>query len=156
MNFNYNPYYPPQYNPQMQRIDQQYPQFTQQNPVTYPQNPQTYPQPVTRLQGKTVDSIDVVKATEIPLDFSVSYFPLTDGSAIITKQLMQDGTSKMMIYKPIEDNQEIKTPKYLTENDIQDILKKTDNKEIVSDIKSIKKQIKDITDEIEELKEGKD
>ena len=37
------------------------------------------------LLGKLVDSVDVVKAIDIPLDGSISYFPLTNGTAIITK-----------------------------------------------------------------------
>ena len=47
------------------------------------------------LNGKSVDSLDVVKAMDIPLDGSISYFPLTDGSAIVSKQLQNDGTSKI-------------------------------------------------------------
>ena len=55
------------------------------------------------LQGKLIDSIEVAKAIDINLDGSISYFPLTDGSAIITKQLQTDGTSKTIIYKPSDD-----------------------------------------------------
>ena len=36
------------------------------------------------LLGKSVDSIDVVKAMDIPLG-NTGYFPLVDGSGIITK-----------------------------------------------------------------------
>ena len=53
------------------------------------------------IQGRVVDNIEVVKATEIALDGSVSYFPIADGSAIVTKQLQVDGTSKIVIYKPV-------------------------------------------------------
>ncbi|MBR5794558.1 MAG: hypothetical protein IKY26_00260, partial [Erysipelotrichaceae bacterium] len=36
-----------------------------------------------------------------------------DGSAIVTKQLQLDGTSKIMVYKPtIEQREEIKTVSY--------------------------------------------
>ena len=55
------------------------------------------------LLGKAVESVDVVKAMDIPLDGSISYFPLTDGSAIVSKQLQTDGTSKVIIYKPTEE-----------------------------------------------------
>lgn len=89
----YNPYNI--YNPY-------YTNFNQQSQQIPRQNLQNYKQPsITGLQGKVVDSLDVVKATDIPYDGSVSYFPLTDNSAIITKQLQQDGTSKVVIYKPI-------------------------------------------------------
>lgn len=67
-----------------------YPQYQQQC-YTMPQQNNYMQQPVSGLQGKSVDSLDVVKAMDIPLDGSISYFPLTDGSAIITKQLQMDG-----------------------------------------------------------------
>lgn len=96
---NYNPYYgTPVYT--MPKPDQQYiPQQQQQLSQSYFKNS-------FGLQGKSVDSLDVVKALDIPLDGSVSYFPLVDGSAIVTKQLQRDGTSKTIIYKPMEDVQE--------------------------------------------------
>lgn len=62
---NYNPYYPQQLQPQAQRLqqlEQQYPQYAQ------PQyTPPQYKQPLG-LQGKSVDSLEVVKAMDIPLD----------------------------------------------------------------------------------------
>ena len=89
-NYGYNPYYQPQ-----QRFNN-----TEQQPMmtTY-QPPMQLTKPTTLL-GKAVESIDVVKATDIPLDGSISYFPLTDGSAIVSKQLQTDGTSKIVLYKP--------------------------------------------------------
>ena len=120
--YNYGQYYP-QYIPQMQRLqnlEQQYPQFAQQTQQSYPQNPQNYPQPTLGLQGKSVESLDVVKAMDIPLDGSISYFPLTDGSAIITKQLQQDGTSKTIIYKPFtEPTTPSETIKYVSEEEVK-------------------------------------
>ena len=126
-------YYQPNgyYNPY---IMQQPVQMSQQNQI------QNQPQQLQRqetfgtkttLQGKSVDSIEVVKATDIPLDYSVSYFPLTDGSAIVTKQLQQDGT----------------------EEQLDDALKKINLKD---DIKSLKKQVKNILHDIDDLKERDD
>lgn len=98
-----------------------------------PQQPIVQPEQIrSTLNGKIVDSMDVVKATEIPLDGSVSYFPLTDGSAIITKKLLMDGTSKTIIYKPIEDENVVEV-KYITSEQFDDVLE---------DIKTIKKDIK--------------
>ena len=133
----YNPYF--NYNQQVQQTPRQ-----SQQSIYKPQNSFV-------LQGKVVDSLDVVKATDIPYDGSVSYFPLTDHSAIITKQLQQDGTSKMVIYKPITDNEneEVK-PKYITEEDFKDQIKNVNSKEI----KDLKDQIKDLGNkEIKDLKE---
>lgn len=96
--YNYNPYYGQQ---------------TYTQPRYQPIEPQYMTQQPKGLLGKSVDSVDVVKAIDIPLDGSVSYFPLTDGSAIVTKQLQMDGTSKIMVYKPmIERKEEVKTISY--------------------------------------------
>lgn len=162
MNFGYNPYYVPPYTPQMQRLqqmEQQYPQFAQQPQQSYPQNPQSYPQNNLVLQGKMVDSLDVVKAIDIPLDMSISYFPLTDGTAIITKQLQADGTSKTVVYKPIQDS-EIKkeTPKYITEKELQEMLKEEpkDIKEIKEEMKNMKRQLRDITEDLKDIRKKGD
>ena len=80
------------------------------------------------IQGRVVDNIDVVKATEISLDGSISYFPIADGSAIVTKQLQADGTSKLVVYKPVV----AETPKNIT------------NEEFEKEITSLKKQIEEI------------
>lgn len=104
------------------------------------------------LQGKQIDSLDVVKATDIPLDGSVSYFPLADGTAIATKQLMQDGTSKITIFKPTENETPIEQPKYITENDLEAHLNNfnsKDIKDIKDELKTLKKRIRELTDEIE-------
>ena len=87
------------------------------------------------LQGRSVDSIDVVKAIEVPLDGSISYYPLTDGTAILTKKLQPDGTSKIIIFKPLEDS--IDDIKYITNKDLDDI--KNDIKDLKKKLKSIKK-----------------
>lgn len=129
---------------------QQMPKYQQQY-----QQPVYQPQTQNVIQGKSVDSIDVVKAMDIPLDGSISYFPITDGTAIVTKQLQQDGTSKTIIYKPVE-NQEIEVPKYITKEDFNNYIKNNDNTPFKDEIKTIKRQLKELTVDIEELKERKD
>lgn len=74
------------------------------------------------LYGKQVDNMEVVKATDIPLDGSVSYFPLVDGSAIITKQLGMNGTSKITVYKP-EEVKDTKKIEYATTDDLDELRK---------------------------------
>ena len=140
---NYNPYYsgtmPMQPQAQrMQPVEQQYmqPQFKQ----------------VIGLQGKSVDSIDVVKAMDIPLDGSISYFPITDGSAIITKQLQADGSSKTMVYKPVDEEEVSKMPKYVTSEELQEAISKIDNSSLKDEIKSIRRQVKDLAGDIEDLR----
>lgn len=138
--------------PQMQRMDQQY--VPMQQPTQPQPQVQTYNKPVG-LQGKSVDSVDVVKAMDIPLDGSISYFPLTDGSAIVTKQLQADGTSKTTIYKPVE-NAEEKKATYITDEQLKEELKNVNGKEIKNineEIKSIKREIRHILDDLKDKME---
>ena len=134
----YNPYgmYNPYYNYNQQQMMKQ--------------NQSLYRTQNMGLQGKVVDSLDVVKATDIPYDGSISYFPLTDGSAIITKQLQQDGTSKVIVYRPADlNNGDVNNntttenkPKYITENEFEKQLKDIDDKYITEN--DLEKQLKDI------------
>lgn len=106
------------------------------------------------LQGKVVDNVDVVKATDIPLDGSVSYFPLTDGTAIVTKQLQQDGTSKIIVYKPTEDKNVDNVTAFITSNELEDRLSKIKSVDYKEDIKKLNRQIEDLADEIEKINKG--
>ena len=51
--------------------------------------------------GKIVESIDVVKATDIPMDGAAYYFPKADGSAVYSKQWLQNGTTRILAFKLI-------------------------------------------------------
>lgn len=145
------------YNPYMQmnrgQMMDQFSQYSQTYPQTYPQNTQTYPQASLGLQGKLVDSIDVVKAIDIPLDGSTSFFPLADGSLIVTKQLQKDGTSRTVIYKPVEQEAEKKVD-YITSAEFEKrIAENTES--FAEDLKNVKRQLRDINDEIKKLR-GRD
>lgn len=147
----YNPQIMAQQQQRLNMLEQQYPQFSQQNTQQFSAQTPQFTQPSIGLQGKSVASIDVVKAIDIPLDGSISYFPITDGSAIITKQLQLDGTSKTIIYKPVPAEEvEQEQPKYVTIAEVENMLK-TDPKEIKDikeDIKVIKRQLRDLSDDI--------
>lgn len=137
-NYGYNPYYPQQ-------------KFQNNEQINQPMMP-TYQQPIqlakpNNLLGKSVDNIDVVKAMDIPLDGSISYFPLTDGSAIVSKQLQNDGTSKMVIYKPVNE-EEKETIQFATLDDIQEAINDID----LSDIQDLKEDIKEIKKQLKEIK----
>lgn len=110
----------------------------------------------TGLLGKVVDNIDVVRATDIPLDGSTSYFPISDGSCIVTKQLQNDGTSKLVVYKPATDEKE-EVVKYATIDDIQDAINNIDISDI-QDIQDLKDDIKEIKKQLRDFKnkKGKD
>ena len=150
-NYN-NPYYNPNYNiqpttnpinnyQQQNRLDNQYLHQAVNN----------YQNPIQGLQGKQVESIDIVRSIEIPLDGSVSYFPVADGTTIVTKQLQNDGTTKIKIFKESENEQE--NTEYVTRNELNEMLSKEKEQlkimfknlnldDIEDDIKDIKKQLK--------------
>ena len=143
-NNNYNPYYT-----QPQR-------FQPVEPITQPintMNTQPYIPSTTNnnhigLLGKSVESIDVVKAMDIPLDGSTSYFPLTDGSAIVTKKIQNDGTSKTIVYKPVEEESKSQ-PVYVTMEDVEKKMKEFDSN---GEIKSVKEELKNLKKQIKEIK----
>lgn len=136
-NYGYNPYgryVSPQ--PIQQPIQQSIQQAEQIQPLNN----------AYKLNGKLVPDLETVKSIEYPLDGSTSYFPLTDGSAIVTKQLQMDGTSKTIIYKPSEDT--TKMPQYATVEDLKESINSID----LSDIDDLKEDMKDIKKEIKDLK----
>lgn len=97
-----NPYMPMQ-NPYMERMAQlqQYQQSLQQ-PIVPTQTPVSNQMSTL---GKMVDSIDVVKATDIPMDGNSYYFPKADGTEVYCKQWLQNGTTRILTFKPVfEDN----------------------------------------------------
>lgn len=102
--------YQNQFYPQFPQIPQypQYNQYQQQmaaNQQMINQLSQGYQtQQVTQqgLNGKFVDSIESVKATDVMMDGSIMFFPSTDGKVIYTKQLQADGTSRVQAYTATE------------------------------------------------------
>lgn len=146
-----NSFYNPQrFQPveQMNQINPQINQLGQQMNQQFMQNMNQFNNQMTLL-GKSVDSIEVVKAMDIPLDGSISYFPLTDGSAIVTKKLQSDGTSKTIIYKPIEEsNKEV--PNYVTFEELENAIADID----LSDIKDLKDEFEQLQKEMKEIKNG--
>ena len=122
-------------------------QTNYQQPIYQPMYQVPISQPTSSgLQGKIVDSIETAKNQDIQLDGSISYFALTDGTAIVSKQLQADGTSKTTIYRPIND-ENIELPKYATLDDIKKEIKNIDLSEIddlKEEIRELKKQLKDL------------
>lgn len=138
-----NPYFAQQ----QQRFQQMVNQPTQPQPYIPTIQPINNP---TSLLGKAVESVDVVKAMDIPFDGSISYFPLTDGSAIITKQLQTDGTSKMVVYKPAQEDKK-DVVQFATLEDIENAINDLD----LSDIQDLKDDIKEIKKQFKEFKTKK-
>ena len=49
-----------------------------------------------------MDGIDVVKAKNVDMSGNVTFYPKADMSEIYTKQLMADGTSRIVTYKAVQ------------------------------------------------------
>lgn len=111
----YPTYYPQQmytgYSPQMQM---------QQNPTMYMDRlSQLHAQQMQQPQmpvanqftplGKMVDSVEVVKATDIPMDGNIYYFPKADGSIIYGKQWLSNGTTKLLSFKAVSE-EDVESP----------------------------------------------
>ena len=88
-------------NPYMQRMEnlQQFQQAINPQPVMQQQMPTQTFNPF----GKIVESMDVVKVTDIPMDGNMYYFPQADGQAIYGKKFLPNGQTQILAYKPILD-----------------------------------------------------
>lgn len=69
----------------------------------YPQQYQTPMPSAPQLRGRVVNSANDILPNEIPMDGSISYFPLQDGSGVIGKQWNSDGTIKTYTYTAVVD-----------------------------------------------------
>ena len=87
----------------------QYPQYQQmmQNPyLQRMENLQQFqqtlqPQAQIPALGKVVDSIDAVKATDIPMDGNMYYFPTADGNTVFGKRWLSSGQTQILAFKPV-------------------------------------------------------
>lgn len=104
---------PIQSNPYMQRMEQLQ-QFQQslQPPIQQPIQNQ-FP-----ALGKIVESIDIVKATDIPMDGNMYYFPTADGSTIFGKRWLANGQTQILAFKPILEEEMINS----SINDLESVL----------------------------------
>ena len=135
-----NPYMPMQ-NPYMERMAQlqQYQQSLQQ-PIVPTQTPVSNQMSAL---GKMVDSIDVVKATDIPMDGNSYYFPKADGTEVYCKQWLQNGTTRILTFKPVldaDDNNVLNADEKLKFEGFESVL--TD---ISENVDSILEKINEIT-----------
>lgn len=101
MNYYTPNYYPnnPYTNGNVQYMPQQQPP---QQIYTQPIQPIAAPTPMTAqgLNGKIVDSADMVKATEVPIG-GYGIFPKADLSEIYVKSWNNNGTTNLITFKPI-------------------------------------------------------
>lgn len=93
-----NPYNMQMQNPYQQRMDflQSYQQNLQQPVQQMPQANQQM-----NVIGKIVDSVEMVKSTDIPMDGNLYYFPKADGTEIFGKQWLPNGQTRILTFKPV-------------------------------------------------------
>jgi len=84
---------------------------------------------------------------------SISYFALSNGSAIVTKQLTADGTSRVIVYKP--EKNEVATNVQDMNFVTQDQMEKAISTANADEIKDLKSKIKDLEKQIETLSKKK-
>lgn len=114
----------------MQQSMSYYPQMQMQQPMMFNQMPQynPYADRLAQLQaqqqqlqasqnmatlGKVVESVDVLKTLEVPMDGQQYYFPKADGTEIYAKQWLPNGTTRILTFKPSLDDK-------VTENTLEE------------------------------------
>ncbi len=112
MNYLNNPNYLSNY--PYNYLNQYVPQSQPQQFISQPMAPQT--QQPQSLNGKIVDSEDVVKATEVPIG-GYGIFPKADLSEIYIKSWNNNGTTSIITFKPII--QELKEPEAVQDNSLK-------------------------------------
>ena len=102
-NYYGQPYIQQQYNPYLQRMEnlQQFQQTIQQPMIPTSMSGTNQFTPL----GKIVESMDIVKVTDIPMDGNMYYFPKADGTEIYAKQFGIDGKARILTFKPLLDNE---------------------------------------------------
>ena len=133
----YNQPMQPQINPYMQRMEnlQQFQQSLQPQPQT-----QQFP-----TLGKMVESIDIVKATDIPMDGNPYYFPKADGSEVYMKRWLPNGTTETIAYKPILEQKD--TQAYILSSDEE----KSKFEEINNVLEGIQEDIRMLSDKMDKI-----
>ena len=133
-------YQQPQYNPYLQRMEnlQQFQQVMQQpmSPAQMSGTSQFIP------LGKIVESVDMVKATDIPMDGNMYYFPKADGTEIYGKAWMANGQTRILTFKPVlEDN-----PNTLSQNE-----EKLNLEALGQVLEGIQSDIKTLTEKLDKI-----
>lgn len=133
-------YQQPQYNPYLQRMEnlQQFQQVMQQpmSPAQMSGTSQFIP------LGKIVESVDMVKATDIPMDGNMYYFPKADGTEIYGKAWMANGQTRILTFKPVLDD----NPNTLSQNE------EKLNLEVLGQVlEGIQSDIKTLTEKLDKI-----
>ena len=85
-------------------------QFYSQPAVQQYQQPSYIQQAAQRINGRVVQSADMITANDVPMDGSVAFFPTQDLSEIYAKSWDANGKINTTVYKPCtapKDNQTV-------------------------------------------------
>lgn len=123
-----------------------YPQTSMQRAPQY-QLPmqQTFPNqmvgntPIVQgLPGQIVDGIDAVKAKDVDMSGTATWYPKADGTEIYRKQLQPDGRSQTLVYKLAspESTEQANIQSGFDANALNDLFSQF-KKDIIAEIKSV-------------------
>ena len=127
------PYSPAYYNPSV--LSSLYPQ------VQTPARPTTYQQP-NYISSRLIKSLDEITPQEVPMDGSVSLFPMEDYSCVYAKAWNRDGTIRTVKYVP-EKQEEVtqdSTTGFAGADVLNDILENI--ADLTQDVNDIKDMLK--------------
>ena len=79
-------------------------QFYSQPAVQQYQQPSYMQQAAQRINGRVVQSADMITANDVPMDGSVAFFPTQDLSEIYAKSWDANGKIVTRLFKPVSDS----------------------------------------------------
>lgn len=95
-------YQPFNYQPTFQPMQQQMPMSFYSQPMQQPMQMQQVQQ--NQSSGKIVDSIEMVKFADVPMDGNSYYFPKADGTEIYSKRWLANGSTEVNTYVKVDVN----------------------------------------------------
>lgn len=132
-NPNYYTQYQQQFNPYLQRME---------NLQQFQQTINPAPQNQYMSIGKVVESMDMVKVADIPMDGQPYYFPKADGTEIYSKQFMPNGQTRILTFKPLLESE----PSNLSNEE-----EKTKLGTFFEVLEGIQADIKTLTDKVDKI-----
>ena len=131
----YLPNQQPYVNPYLQRMEnlQQFQQALNPAPV---QN--QFP-----ALGKIVESMDIVRVTDIPMDGNMYYFPKADGTEIYGKQFGTDGKTRILTFKPVLESEPNNVPSDVEKFDFDGMNERINN--VLECIRSLNEKLDKIS-----------
>ena len=111
-------------------------------------------QPQIPVISKMVDSIDMVKSADIPMDGNMYYFPKADGTEVYGKSWLANGQTRILTFKAVlEDNPNNVSPN-VEKFDFGALNERVDN--VLECIKSVNEKIDKISKADKPKKGGND